>query len=216
MIFYHGTSSSFVDSIKSQGLLPRELQINPNSNWTKYYQNESIPNMVYLTIKSYGADFHGTRTALKNNSDEYAVITVDVTEDNLYPDENLFASGVRYYKEELQQMQARVLKNKELWRSSLSLKELVSHQGAISPDKIVDIEIKNIYDSSFRGFFSHKKKCLESFDESYEHYTLLQSEGIMDKITKGKPVDFSKIVFAPHQVFYNYQSVCNIEYKKQA
>lgn len=103
MELMHGTSSTNCNSIVCAGILPR----NPNSkgNWKEEYQGQSIQNHVYFTNKSLYADFFGFRTSLIDNSDP-VIVTVELNEDRLYPDENFFISG-RACKDQYEEAQKR-------------------------------------------------------------------------------------------------------------
>ena len=130
MILYHGTSNSNAAIIQYDGLKPRT----DNGNWGVV---PSINNFVYLTGSRDIACFYAAHASILKNEKYAYVFEVEVDEDNLYPDENLFLNGDEYISAPtMMQAQALAVNNQDLWEDSLQKKRLVMHKGEIPVEKI--------------------------------------------------------------------------------
>ena len=130
MILYHGTSNSNAAVIQYDGLKPRT----DIGNWAVV---PSINKFVYLTGSRDVACFYAANASLRKNEKYAYVIEVEVDEDNLYPDENLFLNGDEYISAPtMMQAQALAVNNQDLWEDSLRIKRLVMHKGEIPVEKI--------------------------------------------------------------------------------
>ena len=144
MILYHGTSSSNAAIIQDAGLKPRT----DNGNWVVV---PSINNFVYLTDNRDIACFYAAHASLLKNEKYAYVVEVEVDENNLYPDENLFINGDEYISAPtMMQAQALAVNNQDLWEDSLRIKRLVAHKGEIPVEKI-----NSLYELS--GYHWNKK-----------------------------------------------------------
>jgi hypothetical protein len=83
VILYHGTAAQRVESIRKNGLLPRD-KCGVASNYDG--DKESLSSLVYLT--SHFPVLYGTIAAERLNDPQLAIIQVDVDEDDLMPDED--------------------------------------------------------------------------------------------------------------------------------
>lgn len=181
----HATSSANAMAIYQTGkIMPRQGV----GNWTI---TPSMENFVYFSNEEMSQHFHGTRTALMSNSD-IAIISVEVEEDNLYPDENLYAESDVYYSDAMLQMQNKARQNKDDWKKSLDRSGSVCHKGEIPVDSIIDIETFPVSKSMFWGFVEHYGvKDIDAFNTSFHIYmhTL--------KDIPNQPVDFKELSIKP-------------------
>lgn len=170
----HGTSTSNVESILEKShVRPRLDNI---GNWTGTNQNPSIKNMIYLTNKYFHSEFYAARTAVITKSD-CAILKFNISNDKLYPDENLFKTHALYSKDDLIKMQKKVLKNKEKWKDSLKRLGLVCHKGKIDNDRIVEIESHKLEDSPYYSFVKNSENVsVEYFDRSFGAYLYLVND----------------------------------------
>ncbi len=184
MILQHGTSVANTENdILNTGLKPR----NGKGNWFRETQHPSMENIVYLTNEIHNSEFYAARTAMISGSD-CAIIQVDVPEDNLYPDENLFQKNYLYDKDEMKEMQDKVLENRSMWIESLEKRGMVGHMGIIPKERILNIRKFKIEDSPFYSYIKNcKVKNIDAFDRSFQAYMYLCNQGWFQN-TKTTPV----------------------------
>jgi hypothetical protein len=135
---YHGTSETYIESIRLTGLRPRQAR---EGNWTTPGKVDSIPQAVYLTSREATADFYSLRAALVTGSKECANVVVRACveiESRFIPDENYFAPAVAM-SDEMIEAKSLALKKAKKWKACLKKLALVAHLGEISPDRIEDI-----------------------------------------------------------------------------
>jgi hypothetical protein len=105
---------------------------------------------------------------LISNTD-IVILSVEVEEDNLYPDENLYAESHIVYDEAMLAMQKKARDNKEDWKKSLDKLNLVCHKGEIPVDSIIDIETFPVSESMYWGFVEHYEvRDIEAFNTSFD------------------------------------------------
>ena len=188
-ILYHGTSDANSKSILVNGIIP-----NHKNNWDAVYQQKSLNGLVYLTNNDKKAEYYAIRSAIKNKEDALSLIEVEVVEDQLYPDENLFVENYFPSKSDVLSAQEKVLKNKDLWEKSLKEKELVAVSGIIDVKYIKNIKTISLNDSSFYTFIKNcKEKTLEKFDEIIHMYSVVLNSGWFFTNFGNEFIDFSKL-----------------------
>lgn len=173
MKLYHGTSQSNASLIEAYGVLPRQ----DKGNWNAHSESvPSVQNFVYLTNKISKADFYGLRSSLIMNDNYYSVIEVDIDEDNLYPDENLWINGIAY-KEDMLSAQEKILENKPLYKDCLEEIGLVSHRGHIPAGRVTNIIHRSMTDNTYWGWLKNftKKNCA-LMDTAIFIYLTIQKE----------------------------------------
>jgi len=166
MFLLHGTSANNVPHIITEGLLPRKNK----GNWLEEHHCPSIDNMIYLANNKPSAEFHGVRTSLLNKVDEFSIVTVSIENyTNLYPDENHFNTLNKIInKDDLKNMQVKVLENKSEYKTSLIKRGALCHKGQIKPKNIVEIKTKKISQSLYYNWIKNKNpKTIEEFDKSF-------------------------------------------------
>jgi hypothetical protein len=177
MKLLHGTSSSNAAHIMKSGLKPRRGV----GNWYKKHQFPTNKQFIFLTAAKEAYEFHALRTALIHNSN-CTVLEAEVEEENLYPDENLFAvleQAIIYDKEQLQQYQQKAIASKELWKDSLERAQAVAHRGPVEVDKLKVVSEYPIEKSIFYGFVQHHtKRDVDAFDASLHAVLRSQELGI--------------------------------------
>jgi hypothetical protein len=171
MILMHGTSSSNVKSIMIEGLRPRK----DAGNWDKLTQIPSITNFVYLASEEINVSFHAMRTSLKNQNSTFSIVHTEVIEENLYPDENFYLSGL-VDAAAMRKAQRKVIKNKQDWKPSLEKKKLVAHRGSIPKTQIVKVDTKPLSESPFFAYIKYGNKDLETFDKAFHVMLNLQEQ----------------------------------------
>lgn len=188
MILLHGTSKANSDIIINEGLKPRTG--NSKGNWFRDCHIPSINNFVYLTAKKEYAEFHAARTSMISNSD-CCILSIKVVEENLWPDENLFAENRILNKNDVKEYQFKVLKNKNKWKESIDKVSAVAHEGGIDSSSIIKYDTFSIEDSAFYSFVRDmKNKDIDSFDISFNVYLKLAHSGwFYDKVSTIDNVD---------------------------
>jgi hypothetical protein len=137
MYLYHGTSGTYIESIRQTGLKPRQERV---GNWTTPGKVDSIAHAVYLTSWETHTDFYSLRASVVTGSKECANVVVRACveiEPFFIPDENYFAPAVAM-SDEMIEAQSLALKKAEEWKACLEKLALVAHLGGISPDRIED------------------------------------------------------------------------------
>lgn len=141
MKLFHGTASSNVALIQASGILPH----NRKGTWPW----KAHPEFVYLTNDKTCAWYFAVRAAIIHQCSA-ALITVDIDEKLLYPDENFYIPGetslsIETY--ELAQYTAR--NNKGDWQLSLLHTNLVSHLGQVTATQISNVDVRDIRDTPY-------------------------------------------------------------------
>ena len=85
IILYHGTDIETAKKISKSGLKP--THDSKQSNWT---ENPSRTDSVYLT-DTFAVKFGLIASECNDRLNDFAIITVEVNEDDLYPDEDFLA-----------------------------------------------------------------------------------------------------------------------------
>jgi hypothetical protein len=178
MLVMHGTSSSNVNSILMHGICPR----NGNGTWAREEHTPSIMDHVYFTNSKTTAEFYSFRTAIISNSD-CCIISVDVDETNLFPDENLFNETFLLNKDDVLNSQKKVIENKSLWKKSLDTTNKVSHKGVVEPNRIRSIMKHNITESIFFPMIEHQTQHydIDVFTNVFNCFMTLSSKGFFKK-----------------------------------
>jgi hypothetical protein len=174
MKLMHGTSANN-QTIFVEGVKPRTGL----GNWFKNNQLPSLEGFVYLGNRKDAVDFHAARTALINDSD-CMILTIEVDEINLYPDENLFVESGLVFKEQLAVAQSKVVPAKNQWESSLVSRGIVAHQGSIPVENIILTETYPYEESMWSIFTKGRERTLEEFDIGFMCYTNCQTKYGMD------------------------------------
>lgn len=178
MLLYHGTSSANAQNIEVRGIIP-----NFKSNWTTPGKVRSHPKGVYLSDKYvHSAEFYGLRSAVLDNVNEYSVLTIEVNEEPLYPDENFLAKAEEetgaIYAPEMEKAILSIESNKALWKECLERKGIVVHFGEISPNKITKIDTKKI-DQNPWAWLIEETGTIAEFDCKIEALGKAQHLGYM-------------------------------------
>jgi hypothetical protein len=190
-------------------ILPRR----DKGNWGHVVS--SMENFVYFCNNETAQHFHGARTALISGSD-VAIISVEVEEDNLYPDENLYAETDVFGNDTMIEMQKKAKDNKEDWKRSLDKQNAVCHKGEISVDSIIDIETFPVSESMFWGFVEHYEvRDIEAFNTSNTIY-----RNVLKHIPN-QPIDFRHLSIMPldgdcgeHYLLTYKDFSCKVHYKR--
>jgi hypothetical protein len=205
----HATSSANAMAIYQTGkILPRRGK----GNWNIA---PSMENFVYFCNDEASQHFYGTKAALISNTD-IAIISVEVEEDKLYPDENLYAESDIYYKDDMPVMQKKAIDNKKDWKRSLENLNVVCHKGEIPVDSIIDIETLPVAKSMFWGFVEHYEvRDIEAFDTSFHIYLHLL------KSIPDQPIDFRDLSIMPldgdsgeHYLLTYKDFSCKVHYER--
>lgn len=160
-ILYHGTSDSNTKSILSNGLFP-----NYKNNWDSEFQQKSLNGFVYLTNNEIKAEYYAIRASLKTGDNNISIIHLDVEEEGLYPDENVFLNGIFASRSDVITAQKKVIENKRKWKESLEKKELVAFSGIIEKENIKLVKNIPLQNSTFYGFIKNlKERTVEQFDD---------------------------------------------------
>lgn len=195
IILYHGTDILSAKKISREGIKPTyndEL-----SNWN---ENPSRADSVYLT-DTFAVKFGLIASDVKDLGNDFAIITVEVNEDDLYPDEDFLGQipkclynkfnidieiadyditkKTHYFKERLDDY-------KYLWKESLNNLGTVSHRGEITKDKI-----KNVSRETNSNLFldTDCEMCAEvnfGYKKFHEKYHQLQIKKITKRINLRK------------------------------
>jgi hypothetical protein len=143
---FHGTSnSSFLDSIMTDGLKPRNDRL---GNWFSPGKIASHKDFVYLTSALKTAHFYGLRSAIVNNCSQYTILqTPDLDEDKLYPDENLFVKPALFNIEDVVRAQNQIFDNQKSWQKCLDKTTLATYHGVV--ENVVEYETKPIRENLY-------------------------------------------------------------------
>lgn len=158
MKLYHTTSANNVPQILTEGLKPRGSGL--TSPW--YTNAPGHEKLVYLShYDKIKFDFYGVRSAMNRDFSEYAVLEIDLADDetNLRADENFIYRSTRgpvpldKYKNYVN-----IINSDKRWKESVSLTGLCSHVGSISPNKISVVDTKFVDESMWYrpDFFDEK------------------------------------------------------------
>lgn len=144
MILYHGTSERHAELIIKEGLAGRKYTVMP-SNFTEHPSHEE---MVYLS--NCYAPYFAAHTSQQDG--RWAIIEVDVTEENLLPDEDFLEQTSRHQQTVDGTLQERTRAFKKDLRNydHLALESLM-HLGTVAHDgRILSSEIQRVafFDSS--------------------------------------------------------------------
>ncbi len=155
IILYHGTDIESSKKISKSGLKPSK------SHWDNCPSHD---DHVYLT-DTFPIRF-GISKAGSVSDDDYkiAIIKIEVSEDDLYPDEDYMAQIPKQFYEvfgldkEIAKMELiektlyyrdNIEKYKEFWKQSLDLLGTCSHKGRIKSKKIKEIHKLELNDESY-------------------------------------------------------------------
>jgi|APHM01.1.fsa_nt_gi hypothetical protein len=137
VIFYHGTSTYFLDDILQDGLRPRsETETDPNGR-------EDIPNnddRIYLgpnpesTEDIYGQVMGAAKEKREEVGGAPVILEVAVDPSNLYPDDDMTAyAGLSEDQ----------INSQEFALESIEASGYVSHEGTIPPEDILTWDVKD-------------------------------------------------------------------------
>lgn len=159
---YHGTSETYLSSIKQKGLKPRGFD---RGNWIHPGQVSSHHEMVYLTNAEMSAEFYGLNSALCNNDSQYVILKIDyngLNEDKFYPDENYMTTSKLIPPQEMKDAQAQIISNKDKWKECLTTKNLVCYKDNIQPD-VLAYNTKNIKENLWYNLFCSEEGTYNEF-----------------------------------------------------
>jgi hypothetical protein len=166
-ILKHGTSQSRLPSIYSEGLVPRR----DRGNWFRDSHSPSLEGFVYLAQTYFMAELHAARTAILTGSG-CAIVEVEVSEYHLYPDESYFTDKTVLSKLDVAAAQDRVISNRLAWLDCLATRYMVSHEGPISPNKIVNLLTFPVEKSLYYAYVKNMPKMdIDHFDLGFEVHT---------------------------------------------
>jgi hypothetical protein len=147
MILYHGTASSNVDSILSEGLKPRKNNL---GNWFTNIKSNS--ELVYLT-NTDECEHYALRSAIVNQDSSGVILQIDVDKldhDLLRVDENFIdieerGAFVNCNIEDRQKQREKAAYDNR-WEQSLQVFGSCTYYGIVPPEAISVKEIKKIKD----------------------------------------------------------------------
>ena len=191
IILYHGTDIETAKKISKSGLKPTKSHWdNCPSHDDHVYLTDTFP-IRYGISKSTSSDL---------DEQKISVVRINISEDNLYPDEDYLAQIPKqfynqmgldikiadmeliektiYYRDNIE-------KYKHLWKNSLEMLGTCSHKGRIKIKHITDIF--NIQISELTHHLNAYAEINFGYFNEYKHYHQLE----LDKIL-GKKLDISK------------------------
>jgi hypothetical protein len=129
---------------------------------------------VYLADNNakWEIEFYALRTAC-NKGGECLIVTTEPNPENLYPDDNLYRNSQWYDKNDLIEMQKKVIENKDDWKESLEKIKKISHRGEIKPNHLLDFKVQSKQDNIWFGFIKHMEHTIDVFDNSWKIYNEL-------------------------------------------
>ena len=195
IILYHGTDIETAKKISNSGLKP--THDSKQSNWT---ENPSRTDSVYLT-DTFAVKFGLIASECNDRLNDFAIITVEVNEDDLYPDEDFLAQIPKCLYESLGldievadydlTKKTHYFKNrlddfKYLWKDSLRWLGTVSHRGAITKDKIKNVSCETIDNLSLSADCEKSAEVNFGYKLNHERYHKLQIKKIIKRLNLRK------------------------------
>lgn len=202
MKLLHGTSASYIESILSKGLIPQY-----SLNWVSPGKVPGFPG-VYLANNDLKAEFYALRASMMASNNHYAVMEVDVSEDELYPDENIIVNKVLGHKEidispeVMSKAVSLISENRHLWEDSLKF-GYVAHQSPIAASDIKIYKQDEIVNNNWYWMIEDTG-TIQEMDDKMMCFLDAQHKGIITDFHKQKIVTFKF-----NSVFWdcNYQVV---------
>ena len=161
---YHGTSSTFINDILKNGLVPTGYTGNIMFQYTDYNRKgqPKHPDCVYLTNTLENAQRYGAN-GIRKQGGFPIIMEVEVNEDNLTWDDDAFYKN--YQDFDLGEKNVNLIKwkrepKKELWEQSLAINEQCSHHGIISPSQILRFYVNGEWITTEKF-----KKLLETYSQ---------------------------------------------------
>lgn len=156
-----------------EGLKPRKKH---SGNWWITGKVKSHAEFVYLCGTKHLKEFYGLWSALANNERQYTSITIDFSklkEENLYPDENLFADNFKneygqIFGNAMQRAKKMIKKNKDKWHDCFIKHGLICHIGTITPDCFASVETKNISENMWFNLLASERQTLKEMNYKFE------------------------------------------------
>lgn len=143
----HGTNSSIIDSVLSEGLIPEGFTGNAMFNYNDYGRKgePKHADSVYLTNDLENAQRYATN-AVKHNGGFPIVIESEVLEEALSWDDDAFYKNYGDFdfgERNDENGEWKRKPSKDLWQQSLDINMQCTHAGVVQPSQFTKIFIEN-------------------------------------------------------------------------